>query len=157
MQILYGYAPVTWRIISTDSTSAPVKQPLRNKLIMLWKKLNKLSASLKQQRVLVSNKFFVKFQLRHQSCNLPSEGQSCYRRARWMVTAAMLTESSVTPYSSLWFLPHWWLWIALNIRSVTEQVINVFVIPIITTGGGIEMKDWKHDRVKTSLGVFGPI
>lgn len=81
-------------------------RPLRNKLIMLWKKLNNLSASLKQQRVFISDKSFLKFQLQHQSCDLPSEGQSCYRRAQRMVNTVLLTEGSITPHSSLGVLPH---------------------------------------------------
>lgn len=94
MADLVGIQPSGWRIISTDSTSAAVKQPLRNKPIMLWKKLNNLSASLKHQRVLVSNKSFVKFQLQHQSCNLLWEGQSCYCRARRMAGTMISAEGS---------------------------------------------------------------
>lgn len=138
MLIFDGYTPVTWRIISADSASAAVKQPLRNKLIMLWKKLNNLSASLKQQPVLGSNKSFLKFQLQHQSWNLPSEGRSCYRRAGRTVrhvdrefnnTILLIMIPSTSAASN-----------NTEHRKRHRTGRNVFVVSVITTGGATVLK-----------------
>lgn len=100
---------------------------------MLWKKLNNLSASLKQQPVLGSNKSFLKFQLQHQSCNLPSEGRSCCRRARRTVrhvdrefnnTILLIMIPSTSAASN-----------NAEHSECHRTGRNVFVVPVIIIGG----------------------